>query len=415
MLNSRDDQGAQRGEATAAPAESLLPIASVDVLATLDRLRGSELLTQGRVNIISLEAVAEKLGQRWPMRRELVHHHVERSLERQLAGHGYFEKLSDTDYLVVQPGVTSLAGQARCLKCLREILHHFLGAAPVGDIRVHTVTRISPEGIHGERIDVATVDEADVRQNEEQKPSTADQWSPFVTTDGQRVRVSCALEPVILLKTSSRIGYRVVRRVLRMPSDQPLTAAEQRNLSRADIARIDFATISRGLARLQTETGQSQCPSLILPVSYITLSTLQGRAVVVDLFRKAQEAVRLGVICEICDVEGVPAGALATAAGLIRPFCLYVVCRLDEIPGANLSGLKSARLQALSFECAPGLAGDAEFIGWAREALSASQPAFKSVMLHRLTSAHQMALAAVLGASHGSLRGAEPKAELLDP
>lgn len=387
-------------------AEAPLRLASADAAATLEHLQAAGLVAQGRVNIISLQAIADQLSHRWAMRRDLVHDHVDRSLERQLGSQSVFRRVSDTDYVVCQPEVSALAGQARCLNCLREILHHFLGVARIADLRVHAITRISSDAIYGEPLDVAAVEAADQAEVEAVPTAAIDRWSPFVSSSGQRVRVSCALEPVILLKASSKIGYRLARKVLEMPSDRLLSATEQRNVSRADIQKIDCATIARGLDRLRAEGRQVRCSSLILPVSYTTLSSREGRAAIIELFRRAQATVLHGVICEICDIEGVPAGALTAAIAVIRPFCLYVVGRLNEAPIGRLEGLKGVKLQAVIAECPAGLAGDADFTGWARGVLAASRPVSRSVMLCRLPSARQLAIAAMLGASHASFRGA---------
>lgn len=397
--------GADGGQQDGSPG-SLPRLADSDAVATLEHLQTAGLVAQGRVNIISLQAIADQLGRRWAARRGLVHDHVERSLERQFGGQGLFRRVSDTDYVVCQPEASTLAGQARCLNCLREILHHFLGVAQIADLRVHAITRISSEGIYGEPLDVAAVEAADRTEIDATPTVATDRWSPFVTSSGQRVRVSCALEPVILLKASSKIGYRLVRLVLEMPSDRPLSAAEQRSLSRADIQRIDFATIAWGLDRLRAEGRRARCSSLVLPVSYTTLSSREGRAIVVELFRRAQATVRHGVICEIGDIEGVPTGALTAAAAVIRPFCVYVVGRLNEAPVGRLEGLKGVKLQAVIAECPPGLTGDAEFAGWAKGVLAASRPISRSVMLCQLPSARQLAIAAMLGATHASFRGA---------
>lgn len=396
------------GEREDVSSRSLLPVASLDAIATLEHLQSTGMVARGRVNIVSLQAIADQFGHRWATRRDLVHDHVERCLERQFGGQNLFQRVSDTDYVLCQPEASAMAGQARCLNALREILHHFLGVAQVADLRVHAITRISSEGIYGEPLDVdaVAVAAADLQEIEATPTAAIDRWSPFVCSSGQRVRVSCALEPVILLKASSKIGYRLVRLVLEMPSDRPLSTAEQRSLSRADIQRIDFATIAWGLDRLRVEGRRGRCSSLVLPVSYITLSSREGRAVVVELFRRAQTAVRHGVICEIGDIEGVPTGALTAAAAVIRPFCSYVVGRLKETSVGRLEGLKGVRLQAVIAECPPGLSGDAEFAGWARGVLAASRPISRSVMLCQVPSARQVAIAAMLGATHASFRGA---------
>jgi hypothetical protein len=50
----------------------------------------------------------------------------------------------------------------------------------------------------------------------------------------------------------------------------------------------------------------------------------------VALLKEAGGLVRLGVICELCDVEGVPPGMLQAAAALLRPFTLLGVGRLTN-------------------------------------------------------------------------------------
>lgn len=388
------------------PPGVLLRLAAEDAVATLDHLQATGLVAQGRVNIISLQPIADQLGRRWKTRRDLVHDHVKRGLERRFGGQSFFQQISETDYVVCQPEAGALAGQANCLNCLREILRHFLGVAQIADLRVHAVTRISPEGIYGELLDAVAINQATMREVEAVPTAATDRWSPFVASSGQQVRVSCALEPVILLRNSSKIGYRLARRVLEIPSDRPLSSAEQRNLSRADIQRIDCATIARGLDRVRAEGRSARCSSLIVPVSYVTLSSREGQAAIVDLLRRAKAAVRHGVICEIRDIEGVPTGALTLAAAVVRPLCVYVVGRLNGTVAGRLEGLSGVRLRAVIADCPTGLSGDAEFTGWARDVMTASRPIARSVMLCQLPSTRQLAIAAMLGATHASFRGA---------
>ena len=79
------------------------------------------------------------------------------------------------------------------------------------------------------------------------------------------------------------------------------------------------------------------------------------RAELVEPLKEAGGLVRLGVVCEILDVEGVPPGALLAAASLVRPFSLLVVGRMTGATAASMERIKGAGLQALSFECPQGL------------------------------------------------------------
>lgn len=400
LADRRPDVGAPR-----------LCVVDGDALATLGRLQASHGLANGQANVVALGAIAERLGRRWSARRELVHEHAERALRRSLGEDGFCQRISETDYVVVQPSASRLAAQALCLNAMRETLTHFLGEARMIDLVVHEITRITPEGVFGERIDVAAADAgaepigADVDADDEGLGSI-DQWTPFVASDGRRVRVSCQLEPVIQLKASERIGYRIARRVLAMPSDVPLSAVERRNLARADIERVDFATLARGLDRLKSAAGAVRQPTLIVPVSFTTLSSARARNLIVDFFTAAQATVQHGVIGEVCDIDGVPPSALLAATAVIRPYCLFVVGQLAEAPTTSVRALREAALQGVSIECPSTAAGEAEFIGWSRSLIRAARPAIKSVIAYRLQSMRQAAIAGLLGVTHGSLRAA---------
>jgi hypothetical protein len=223
-----------------------------------------------------------------------------------------------------------------------------------------------------------------------------------VAHDGRRLRASSQLEPVFQLKTYARIGYRMTRRVMLMPGETPLTVVEERQLTGGDTERIDFATLARGLNRLQQQTGGEREPSLILPVSYATLSSQRGRAMLAEFFRAAQSTVQRGLICEVCDIDGVPPSALLAATSLMRPFCLFIVGRLSTAPQGGLSGLKDAGLQGLSIECPGNLDSDEAFSAFARTLVAAAKPVVRAVMLYGVQGPHQAAIASLCGATHAS-------------
>jgi hypothetical protein len=215
---------------------------------------------------------------------------------------------------------------------------------------------------------------------------------------------------VFQLKTYGRIGYRMKRRVLSLPAERPLSRAEQLKLAGADIERIDFATLARGLERLQQEVNGERQPGLILPVSFATLSSNRGRAQLAEFFRAAQASVQSGLICEVCDIEGVPPSALLAATSLMRPFCLFIIGRLGATPTGGLAGLKDAGLHGVSIECPPGLGSDKAFDAFVRTTMAAAKPVVRAVMLYGVSGPLQAAIASHHGASHASFA---PTAEKL--
>lgn len=401
-------------------------LAAADAQQALERLQSSSLLGEGKVCLMSLDAVRERLGPRWAGRRDRVHDYAQQTLRRQLGPHGFFLRISETDFLVAQPNVGRIAGQAYCLNCLREVLTYFLGEALISDIMVHEVTSIESGQVAARTLDTLAV-EAEAQSLPTpgtQAPAAVaspgsslfsqDRWTPFLAHDGTRLRASCQLEPVFQLKTYGRIGYRMRRRVLSLPSERPLTRDEQRKLTSSDMERIDFATLARGLNRLEQESGAERQPSLILPVSFSTLSSKRGRATLAEFFRAAQSSVQSGLICEVCDIEGVPPSTMLAVTSLMRPFCLFIVGRLAHSPTSGLAALQDAGLQGVTIECPPGLEFDNAFGTFARMVTSAAKPVVRAVMIYGVAGPRQAAIASLHGASHASFAPARPKVHFVD-
>lgn len=389
---------------------------------SLDQLEGSSILADGLVNLIALDAVVDRLGDRWPARREAIYDMVERVLTRRLGPNGYFVRVSETDFLVAQPDLGPFGAQACCIRSLGEILKHFLGAAMPQDIRVRQVSSIGGGEILASPIDQAAALHGDAKETRDAEVKarvlasaggddgllSPERWSPFSDATGRKLRVSCKLEPVFELKHNTRIGYRLNRKVVDATSGEVLAAAEVERLSRANHLRIDMATISRGLARMQADEAGEQSLSLIIPVSYVTLSHQEGRQVLAQAFARARQAVLKGVLCEVCRIEGVPQVALLSAVSLIRPWSLFVIGNLaGPIPKA-FPGMKEAGIQAVSFTAPEGLTDDGAFMMWLGESLKSTQKACKAAMVYGC-SPRQLALAGLLGASHASVGAAETR------
>ncbi len=405
----------------------LLRLVSAELEGALERFSDPELLAKGKVNLISLEAVQARFGPRWKLRRDQVYSFAERVLERNLQATGLSLRVSETDFFIVQPDLGRLAGQAACLRFLREILNHVLGDAEMAPAGVLQVTKFANGRLEALTVDACCAEgavaaglaaEAGNRQLAVMDPprtwaepgaeGAVNRWTPFVSNDGRYLRVSATLEPVYELKGFTRIGFRMVRRVIVIRTGEELAPQQVANLSAADLLKVDMATVLRGIDRLEAEGGREQQLSLIVPLSFSSLSSQRGRAELINPLRKASALVKLGVICEICDIDGVPPGGLLTAASLVRPFSLLVVGRLNAPSPHVVSRLRGSGLQALSFECPPSALGDAEFIGWATAAIRAARSVARSVLVYHAPSPARASALAAMGATHMSLASPAP-------
>lgn len=382
---------------------------SADLASALDQFSDPDLLGEGKVNLIALNAIMEKLGARWPQRRDQIHGHVEKVLQRRLGSQGYHLRISETDFLICQPELGRFAGQAASLQALREVLTFFLGEATQADSCVVQVTRVTGDVIEGWQVLASEVEEGEKAERQASAgppagPATLDRWTPFIASDGRELRVTSDLEDVLALKSFSRIGSRIKGSVMG-PGAEVLSAGAISTLSRADILRIDLATLARGMEALRAATPGAHPPSLIVPVSFTTLSSQRGRAEFAKLLMEARGLVERGVICEIGALEGVPEGVMLSVVSLIRPFCLFVVAHINgRFPGATtMSQLKRAGLQALSVQC-PQCLGDAACSQWMKTTIEAARRVVRSILLYGVPSPRHAVLAGQFGATHASVK-----------
>lgn len=389
-------EGNSTSDVGTSPVESNVASGLVQNLA---QFGNPYLLANGLVCVISLEAISQRLGDRWPQRRDIVHAYLTRLIERDIDPNGLTEWLSETSVIIVQPDRPPIAGQAACLKILKQTLQHFLGDSNTEDTIVHTVTRITGGEVFGLQLDVEQVIAAAVSLAVATTPPP-DQWSPFIASNGRRVRVSCRLEPLMLLKTSARIGYRISRRIVETPSDIALTDLEVSNLSRADAFNIDAASIARGLQRLSSDVSGEVAPTLIVPVSYSTLAHSPSLTKFLGLLASASNQVKLGLVCEIVDFESAPLAQIETTLSQLRHHCAHVIGR--HHPKMNLGTLPSG-ITGLGVEV-PAIEGDAEFVGWMRTVQASTKSHRAALLLFQLQNPRQLALATAMGATHATLQ-----------
>ena len=415
-----ESQSAELGALAKAQLSGALRLVSPEALDDVERFADHQLIVAGKITIMSLEAVQKSLGDRWQGRRDEVFAFTEAVLARALGARGIHLRVSDSDYFIIHPSLTRLQGQAACLRYLREIQTHFAGNPDHAVSGILQVTKISHGRMEAEPVDAAKVEAmaddpgqdlsidhgahlAAFHEEIDISAKLVNRWTPFTASDGRTLRISATLEPVYELKGFTRIGFRMIRRVIVVDTGEELSAQQVSALSTGDLLRADLATISRGIDRLKAEGAGEQQLSLIVPVSFSSLAAARGRAELVEPVREAAALVKLGVICEVLDIEGVPSSALHQVTTLLRPLSLLVVGRLSRPTASAFARLSGAGFQAVAFECPHAGVGDAEFLGWASATLTAARKVARSVLVYRAGSMKRAGALASLGATHLSL------------
>lgn len=389
-----------------------------DASSALERFSDPALLNRGVVSLIGLDAIIDALGERWPARREQVYAHVDRTLAKAVEPGGYHIRVSETDYLVVRPDLSRFAAQAASLTFLRDLLQHFLGAAAPTVINIRQVTRLDGEMIEAEPVDVAALAIAEAAERAaaataenatESAPAplfSEQRWNPFVAADGRMLHVSCVLEPLFELKGFTQVGFRMRRKVTDA-GGAILSEKQLSLLASIDIERVDMATIARGVSRCLSQSNDKE-PTLMVPLSYVTMSSQRGRLAVVEALEIAARAVRQGLVAELTDVDLAASGAVLAATNLLKPYCRVLTGGLSTPPISPLEHLRHVGLHGLSFDGSGGPVGHGPFKRWAEARIRTAKLVARSVVIHGLPDASHAALAGLVGASHASLGSKKP-------
>lgn len=322
-------------------------VTSSEACEALDRLAGAELLRAGGANLIGLDAIRSKLGDRWPAKRARVWEHVERDLERRLSPTDMILRLDEVNYLVAISGASRFAAQATCMHALKDLLQFFLGETRMTDIAVRTVTGVEGGAVTSAPLDPAAIEKAAAAPPPEPALSEqpAEEWRPplagrtnvssFFGVKRTPVEVRIAVEPVVNLRRDLITSFLIDRTAAPAVADP------------ADRLQVDTAALSYAVTLLQEHKDRGGRLTLHLPVSYSSIASTKAREATLRMIRRMHETARETMLIEIDDLDpGVPPSRLIEVVSLVKPFCLGVLGRvrptrkaLDAVRGCGLKGL----------------------------------------------------------------------------
>jgi hypothetical protein len=386
-------------------------ISAANAAAVLERVAGTDLIERGCVTIISVEAIRERTGERWPRRRDDVWAYVERKLDEHLAFQDIRHRIGETDFLVAMTTEEGVAAQAVCLKILEDVLMFFLGAAEQIDLKLRAVTRIdgseiSYSELDPRRIAVARERAAAAPYQREVNPEEVKRRNPisFVTAMGQSVRIDFAVEHLMSLRHKVTAALRIQPTVSVIRTGAPIPTHLFAKLADEDIAFIDHSTLKYG-ALFMPKDARSE-PPLILPASFRTMGGRKGRSALIGIEGVAAERVKHGVMIELIDIDrGTPTGRLVEVTGLVGQLCRGVMARVQPARDA-LAPLRGARMQGLTLDVADLQLDDAKLSVLLRTMALQMRNKAPAVIAQGLPHQRYLKLADEVGFSHAGVRAA---------
>ena len=395
-------------------ASPLDRIAATDVAAVLERVAGTDLAARGAITVISVEAVRDKVGDRWERNRAAVWAYVQRRMGEHLQPGDLFQRIGDTDFMIVMTSEQGAASQAVALRILEEVLTHFLGEAKPSQLKIRTVTDITGDELRCVTLDPRVI--AVARRTEDApdsphrlgiNPLEEARRNPvsFVTASGARLRVVFALEHLVSLRHQVTAALRVEPTVTDETSGRMFNARQLFKLSDDELEQIDQATMDYGALFLPAGQDRARTP-LILPASFRTMMARKGRGMLIAAAGQAPDLARTGLLVELNDVDrGTPPGRLIEVVGLLRTLTRGVFVRGGLAKDA-LEPLRGARLAGVTMDAAE-LTNDASklaasLLEFGRQARGLAP----AIAVQGLPSDDYFAVAEVAGMTHAAVRGA---------
>lgn len=365
------------------------------------------LIADRRATLICLDSVVECFGSRWSARREHVLQHVERTICRYIGPQGLVFRLSDTEIVIGQPDVEPMSAQASSLRCLREILTHFLGDSHLANQGVFEVVRLADGELHVHPVDPVRAEAGELaasRAGGKPGPEVLSRSGPWVRTfcaDEREVEVRCVAQAFLELRRVHQIGFRLVRSAQILETGETLTGDRLAQLGPADRLAIERISFELALEALSGLAKNGPLPVCVLPLSYATLTTSRARALALGFLRDAAAFSRGGVVCELEDLAGVPQVTLVSALSSIKLAARAVAAAATDVPATKLPMFRTLGFNALSAE--PRGSTRQELPQSLSSFVAAAKQARSPAWVHGLTSISDVVLAAQLGATHASL------------
>jgi hypothetical protein len=397
-------------------------IASISALDTLERIQNSALATTGAVNMIGLDAIRRKLGDRWPAKRARVWEHVEMELERRLGPADLAVRVDDINYLIALPSSPGFAAQALCLTILQDVLKFFLGEMKAGDISVRQVTEVTGSSIVSAPVDLSKLPRPGFAAPEAPTPAPAaappapppaetagglveheappKEWKPPLAGRSSIVELAVPKKPPFELELTVEPVWNLRRGLI--TSFLIDRHGYPEGAEAAEFEVIDVATFAYAATLLEEQAAQGGPLTLHLPVSFISLATQRTRVRLMKLTESVRESMRASVLFEICGLDaGVPPSRLVEVVGLVHSLCAGVLGRVRPSK-ASLAAVKGCGLR--------GLVVEAPFLGLTQPEPETRLKAFvaaarglsPNLVIHGLPAPTLIDAAATAGFSHAS-------------
>ena len=332
--------------------------ATATVRREISAILSDELLSHGMANVIGLEAVRARTGDRWEKSCATVYSRLEAILQRKLGPSDFFSRLNEAAYLVTMPEVEREEANICCLSIALELHVGLFGACDLGEVSLSTARLAGEDAIELEAIDPAEIAalarKSGLHEMLASLSITEERLSMAAASSDSDQASSHVFLPLWDARKEAVIGYRCVPIAPEAAADNPASVQLQ---ARTELKRV-LATLMHATGTLSRHLARGERFLVGVPMTYEVLSCPLTRMEIAAACRDLPAELRAYLLFEIVDVpKGVPNSKLSDLVTTLRPFCKALIVHTpfrNRTTGAHAS----TPMQALALEL-PGLRAQA--------------------------------------------------------
>lgn len=286
----------------------------------LARIAEAGLMQQGRVFLLSLDAIRLELGPRWEGRHELIWDTLSRALTKRMPPPDVFVRINDATVLAAIVSVDPYSGQVRCAEVLRSTLAYFLGREAEGDLGMARVSSMSGDSLSCERIDL-TAPPPPAPPAARVAGRSPDRWTPPLA--GRRLAASFVSERAGLTEMCFDVVpvWRLDQGIVSAYAIRRRLPARLETYTDLDREIMGHRLLDQLLPLLEEYRREGGVFALIISGSFSSASTRRPRLDLLDRCTPVLDVMRQAVIMELEGFgPGIPAGRIRETAAMMTPF-----------------------------------------------------------------------------------------------
>jgi hypothetical protein len=316
-------------------------------------LADREVVSAGRVQILNLNKIRDRLGEHWPRYAEKIHAVVHETFEHRLVRADVYSRLSEFAYVIVFATLSKAEAQIKCSAIAEEIAAKLFGQEEAAKlVEVQTVVIGVGRGVALEKVNVAEVlsdlfdKHAALEGTLSSKEAAA--LAAVEAVDARLLEwMKSPFNPVVTelpadLDYRFRLVWDVARNALSTflcvivrKTDDPNVSLDYSSLYHADsaelIAKLDYSVLARVKRELKALHESKRRVLIGCPVHFQTLNRLSSRAYFTTLLKDVPEGFGQYLMFEIVGLpDATPQSRVAEIAATLRPYARSILVRQER-------------------------------------------------------------------------------------